>query len=243
MALIHEQLIKVMQGVTGVAKRDRNYQQQFSFRGIDAVLNAVGPVLREHGVFLAPMVENIKYETVEVGRNRTPMAHVLVTVQYTFFAADGSELAVEVVGEAMDSGDKAVSKAMSVALRTALLQTLALPTDEKDPDADAYTRSEPQVVREESRAEEVVRKAGITEVAEQAAAPVEDEDATNALRNVILTWAARNRIPPRQIASDFAADFGHPIQQGTEEELNTFYAKLTLGGKTEAELRTEVANA
>jgi hypothetical protein len=41
----------------------------------------------------------------------------------------------------MDSGDKAVPKAMSVAFRTALLQALALPTDEPDPDASTYERA------------------------------------------------------------------------------------------------------
>jgi len=45
------------------------------------------------------------------------------------------------VAESMDSGDKATAKAMSVAFRTALLQTLCLPTDESDPDADSYVRS------------------------------------------------------------------------------------------------------
>jgi len=41
----------------------------------------------------------------------------------------------------MDSGDKATAKAMSVAFRTALLQSLSLPTDEVDPDATSYERS------------------------------------------------------------------------------------------------------
>jgi hypothetical protein len=40
----------------------------------------------------------------------------------------------------MDTSDKATAKAMSVALRTYLLQTLMLPTDEKDPDADYHER-------------------------------------------------------------------------------------------------------
>jgi len=48
-----------------------------------------------------------------------------------------------VCAESMDSGDKATAKAMSVAYRTALLQTLCLPTDDVDPDAETYVRSEP----------------------------------------------------------------------------------------------------
>jgi hypothetical protein len=41
----------------------------------------------------------------------------------------------------MDSGDKAAAKAHSIALRTFLLQVLALPTDEPDPDSFTYEAS------------------------------------------------------------------------------------------------------
>lgn len=135
-------LAAVMADVEGVAKRDQNTQHGFSFRGIDAILNAVGPVLRKHKVIVLPRLDSIVETTVEVGRNRTRMGHVTVQVTYTFVATDGSELACKVPGEAMDSGDKAASKAMSVAFRTALIQALALPTDEPDPDGSLYERSD-----------------------------------------------------------------------------------------------------
>lgn len=141
MATISQCLAAVMAEVQSVRKTERNQQQGFSFRGIDAVVNAVGPALRKHEVVVLPEVERYEYSTVEVGRNRTPMAHVLVTVSYTFVGPAGDALRARVAAEAMDSGDKATAKAMSVAFRTALLQALALPTDEPDPDASSYERS------------------------------------------------------------------------------------------------------
>jgi hypothetical protein len=54
------------------------------------------------------------------------------------------EIEMEVCAEAIDSGDKSTAKAMSVAYRTALLQALTLPTDEKDPDHDQYEVSSTQ---------------------------------------------------------------------------------------------------
>jgi hypothetical protein len=135
-------LIDVMRSVGAVGKSDRNQAQNFSFRGIDAVLNAVSPALREHGVVVLPTLERYEASTVEVGRNRTSMGHVTVEVTYTFVGPDGDSLACKVPGEAMDSGDKAASKAMSVAFRTALIQALALPTDEPDPDSTSYERSD-----------------------------------------------------------------------------------------------------
>jgi len=139
---IYESMAKVMVSVSSVAKKDKNTSQGFNFRGIDAVLNAVAPALREHGVIVMPKVKWHEYKTVEVGQKRTQMAHVIISVTYTFTGVAGDSIECEVLGEAMDSGDKAVAKAMSVAFRIALLQALALPTDEPDPDSYSYERSE-----------------------------------------------------------------------------------------------------
>lgn len=134
-------LAAVMAEVPVVAKADRNQAQGFVFRGIDSVLNAVGPALRNHEVVVVPQVEQVDMSTVEVGSRRTPMAHVTLRVRYRFCAGDGSSVDAVVPAEAFDSGDKAVSKAMSVALRTALIQALALPTGEPDPDSVSYERA------------------------------------------------------------------------------------------------------
>lgn len=138
---VFEALVGVMADVQNVRKGDVNKQQGFAFRGIDAVLNAVGPALRTHRVIVMPEVLEEDYSTVEVGQKRTPMANARLKVQYTFFGPAGDSVGCVVVGEAMDSGDKAVAKAMSVAFRIALLQALALPTDEPDADHSTYERS------------------------------------------------------------------------------------------------------
>jgi len=150
----------VMEAVGGVSKKERNQHQGFNFRGIDAVVNAVSPALRANNVVVVPRVLDSIYETVTVGKNQTQQGHARVTVEYTFYASDGSSVSATVAAESMDSGDKATAKAMSVAFRTALLQALCLPTDESDPDADSYersprvepTRSEPTVQTKELKA-------------------------------------------------------------------------------------------
>ena len=134
-------LSKVMEDAGAVKKSDFNSHQKFNFRGIDAVINAVSPALRKHGVVVVPTVITSDYESVQVGQNRTVMGHARITITYTFYAPDGSNVAATVSAESMDSGDKATAKAYSVAFRTALLQTLCLPTDEADPDSDTYERS------------------------------------------------------------------------------------------------------
>lgn len=135
-------LSAVMADVGGVGKNEKNSHQGFNFRGIDAVVNAVSPALRKHGVVVVPEVLSATHETVEVGKNRTVQSSVHVTVRYTFWAPDGSNVPATVAAESMDSGDKATAKAMSVAFRIALLQALSLPTDEPDPDSYTYERSD-----------------------------------------------------------------------------------------------------
>jgi hypothetical protein len=137
---IYAALADVMAEVSHVAKRDVNTHQKFNFRGIDAVVNAVGPALRKHRVIVVPSDVTATYEQVSTTTGK-PATACRVDVTYTFYAEDGTSIPVDVAGEAWDSGDKATPKAMSVAFRTALLQALALPTDEPDPDSHTYERA------------------------------------------------------------------------------------------------------
>jgi hypothetical protein len=147
MSQIHTALNNVMRDVGAVKKNDRNDFQNFMFRGVDAVVNAVYPALVEHKVTVQPKVLQYDYSTIDVGKGAAskPMGHARVIVEYTFTSAeDGSSASAAAAGEAFDSGDKATPKAMSVALRTALLQALMLPTDEPEPDAQTYERAPTQ---------------------------------------------------------------------------------------------------
>lgn len=139
---IHHQLARVMADVGAVSKDSRNASQGFNFRGIDAVVNAVGPVFRKHGVTAFPLVEDATYDTIPT-KNGGTMRQCTLKVRWRFVGPAGDHLDAVVMAEAMDSGDKATSKAHSVSYRTALLQVLCIPTDEPDPDASTYERAAP----------------------------------------------------------------------------------------------------
>lgn len=137
---IYSALSSVMTDVLAVSKTGRNTDQNYSFRGVDAVVNAVGPVLRKHHVLLLPELLDVSYRDVRTSRDK-PAREVTVQVRYTFVGPAGDKIAVTVPGESMDNGDKGTAKAMSVAYRIALLQALCIPTDEPDPDEGTYERS------------------------------------------------------------------------------------------------------
>lgn len=132
----------VKRQVGPVGKNSENTQQHFKFRGVDAVVNAVATALDEHGVITVPMLDRYDFDgSVEVGQKRSLMGHAKVQVTYRFYGPAGDYFDAKVPGEAMDSGDKATAKAMSVAYRICLLQTLNLPTGDPDPDSQTYERS------------------------------------------------------------------------------------------------------
>jgi len=132
-------LSAVMEDVQAISKNSRNTQQNFNFRGIDAVMNAVGPALRKHGVVVLPLGEEITSEAYET-KTGTAMRNITLKVRFRIYGPDGSSIDAVTYGEAADAGDKAVTKAHSVAFRTCLLQALCIPTDEPDPDSQAHER-------------------------------------------------------------------------------------------------------
>lgn len=143
---VFEAWAAVMAEVSSIGKNDRNSQQNFQFRGIDAVMGAVGPALRKQGVFVIPTGTELRSETYETkprrdGERGTTMRNVTVTMGFRVYGPGGDWFDGVSFGEAADAGDKAVTKAQSVAYRTFLLQSLTVPTGDHDPDAYTHERA------------------------------------------------------------------------------------------------------
>lgn len=141
---IHEAMSAIMKDVEAIKKDKRNQQQNFNFRGIDDVYNAVHPIFAHHGVFTVPTVleERTEERTTRSGSN---LIYRILRIKYTFYSEDGTSLDAVVIGEGMDSGDKASNKAMAVAHKYALLQALQVPTDDMvDPDSETPEQSSPK---------------------------------------------------------------------------------------------------
>lgn len=131
---IFRQITQVMKDVGAVAKKDRNTQQGFNYRGVDAVMNAINPAFQKHGVFVVPAILEQTREVKTTAKGAV-MNYSICRIEYRFYAEDGSYVRAVVVGEAMDSADKATNKAMAVAFKYACFQVLCIPTEEmKDPD-------------------------------------------------------------------------------------------------------------
>ena len=135
---IYEAINAVMNDVGAIGKNTKNTTQGFMFRGIDAVMNALQPALIKNHVFVVPEVlEQTREErTTQKGG---VLIYSICKIRYTFYAEDGSSVSSIVIGEGMDSGDKATNKAMSIAFKYACFQVFCIPTEEmKDPDIECH---------------------------------------------------------------------------------------------------------
>ena len=147
---IYSLIGQAMRKVGAIGKDSVNSQQKYKFRGIDAVYNALNPVMAELGLFICPEIidqrrEERETETVYNGQaKKSILKYSILTIKYTMYAPDGSSVSCTVVGEGMDSGDKASNKAMSVGLKYACFQLLMIPTEEMvDPDAETHVVTSP----------------------------------------------------------------------------------------------------
>ena len=158
MAEIYQAIIGVMSDIGVIGKEKKNAQQGFKYRGVDDVMNALQPVMVQHGLFVVPEIIDQKREERQTNRGGN-LIYSVCTVRYTFYAKDGSNVQCVVIGEGMDSGDKATNKAMSIAFKYACFQVFCIPTEEmKDPDAEVHTvapREEPKIAAATAKANEV----------------------------------------------------------------------------------------
>lgn len=140
---IYARLASINSDIKAITKDRRNTTQNFNFRGIDDVMNELHGIFVKNEVFIIPEV--MEYSTRD--RASVKGANLIFThvrIRFTFYAPDGSSVSSQVVGEAMDTADKGMNKAMSIALKYCLLQMFLIPTEEqKDPDAFSYDESTP----------------------------------------------------------------------------------------------------
>ena len=113
---IYQAIADIMKNGCAIGKDKYNAQQKFKYRGIDDVMNTFQPLLAERGIFIVPEVMESHREE-RASKNGGNLIYSILKVKYTFYAEDGSSISAIVIGEGMDSADKASNKAMAVAMK------------------------------------------------------------------------------------------------------------------------------
>jgi hypothetical protein len=137
---LRQKLAEVRRRIGYIQKRGFNERNNYSYVTAADLTGAVGDILAELGVVLVPSLESIAYET---GRNGGAefSRSAQVVMSYTFADVDtGEAITAKVAGQGLDSGDKAPYKAMTGALKYALLQSFLLATGD-DPEDERASHS------------------------------------------------------------------------------------------------------
>ncbi len=134
---IYEAIAGAMGEIKAVGKNQKNEKQGYSYRGIDDIANEMHSILSKHKIFITPdILEHIREERETL--KGTNLIYSIIKVKYTFWTVDGSSVSCTVIGEGMDSGDKATNKALATAYKYALTQIFCIPTAEaKDSETDS----------------------------------------------------------------------------------------------------------
>jgi hypothetical protein len=136
---LRQKLAEVRRRIGYVQKRGHNERFNYTYVTAADIAGSVGDLLAELGVIVIPSLEDISYESAVSRGEATRMARVVMA--YTFADVDsGEEIIAKVAGQGLDPGDKAPYKAMTGALKYALLQSFLLATGDDPEDERAEVR-------------------------------------------------------------------------------------------------------
>ncbi|MFJ5142934.1 ERF family protein [Streptomyces sp. NPDC088707] len=128
---VDEAMIAVMREIGPVGKNGRNKDQNYAFRAQeDIVAAARGPMAR-HGLRMLPKI--VGHEHFVRGK----MNVAVIEVEYTFRGPSGDTMPpILVIGEGADPSDKASNKAMTAAMKYAMIQSFQIGDGADDGDRD-----------------------------------------------------------------------------------------------------------
>src|SRR5690606_1728529 len=140
-----QKLAKIMADTQWVPKKGRNNFFNYDYAKEADILDAVRNKLAEHGIFVFTSIESTEYkETGKRTRDGSPLNLVFVRTKHTFWDGESGETA-EVFGSGSgeDSGDKAIYKAITGAMKYFLSKNFLISTgDDPEKDEDGGDRKE-----------------------------------------------------------------------------------------------------
>jgi hypothetical protein len=130
---VYEAVNAVMQEVGYVVKQS-SPNLNYTYAGEAALIAAIRPSMVENGLVVHPSGVLNRMTEQYTNKNGTVMTRVIADFTFTFYHGPSQTgFNVTVVGEGVDSGDKAANKAMTAAYKYALRETFCIETGD-DPD-------------------------------------------------------------------------------------------------------------
>ena len=137
---LREKFAEVRRRLGYIRKRGHNERHNYSYVMAADLAGSVGDILAELGVVVIPQLQSISTETPRSSNER--IARIVMNYRFVDARSD-EELTVRVAGEGADTGDKAPYKAMTGALKYALLQSFLLASGDDPEDERGDIRGNP----------------------------------------------------------------------------------------------------
>jgi hypothetical protein len=136
---IHESLVAIMGEIDPIKKNKENKSQGYKFRGVEDVYAVLNPMLVANKVIMIPECLEHQIDTF-LSKSGGTLFRAVVKMRYKLISAvDGSSIECVMMGEGMDSGDKATPKAISIAFKYLAFQLFCIPVDDAiDPDHETH---------------------------------------------------------------------------------------------------------
>lgn len=139
---LKQKLAEVRRRICYIQKRGHNERFNYSYVTAADIAGAVGDALAELEVVVIPRLESISHENISPNQGY-PDRLTRVVMTYTFMDVNSAEeLTVKMPGEGRDPGDKGPYKAMTGALKYALLQSFLIATGD-DPEDERSDSGQP----------------------------------------------------------------------------------------------------
>jgi hypothetical protein len=144
-------MIRAKLALEGIAKARKNTDQNFQFRGIDDILDALAPLLVAHQLNVFPRAKVTQSQERKTSTGKT-MNAVFIDMELDFVSLeDGSIYTARMPGEGSDMSDKGTAKANSGAYKYLMIMTFVIPTkgvlDEGDANSPGAEREQDRPAR------------------------------------------------------------------------------------------------
>jgi len=157
---VHAAIARVAADIGNIAKDQQvtSGPAKFNFRGIDDVLDTIHTPLATHGVSIVPCGFDIHDQSERVTKSGGTQVHLLATIHYRIIGPAGDYVDAAALAEALDTSDKAASKAMSMGYKYVAFQVFSIPVrgalEESDREQLERGRSDaaPQVTMDDIKA-------------------------------------------------------------------------------------------
>tara|TARA_R100000734_G_C3290623_1_gene82486 strand:+ start:112 stop:774 length:663 start_codon:yes stop_codon:yes gene_type:complete len=131
--------------IGAVQKTGKNNFHKYSYASAEDISRAVQPAFAKHGLVLV-LRKICKSTRTTEGKNQ----HVEIELQYRLAHISGEWMDLEIPSEGIDNGDKATFKALTGALKYALVQLCLIPTGD-DVEKDSPTAPARQSSRRQKK--------------------------------------------------------------------------------------------